>query len=191
MGNNILVTDLMEKGFSPLALRYLVLTSHYRKGMNFTWSSLTAAQSALDKLCEFVKNSKTQNLQNSKQTLSKEKLKKLDGFRARFVSAVNNDLNFPQGLAVVWEMIKSNIPGLDKLELLLDWDQILGLGLANTQEGIKVPEEVTKLVGERESLRKAGKFVEGDKVRMQIEALGFTIKDTATGPVIKSFSSHS
>ncbi|KKU38088.1 MAG: Cysteine-tRNA ligase [Candidatus Amesbacteria bacterium GW2011_GWA1_46_35] len=191
LGNNILVTDLMEKGFSPLALRYLVLTSHYRKGMNFTWSSLTAAQSALDKLCEFVKNSKTQNLQNSKQTLSKEKLKKLDGFRARFVSAVNNDLNFPQGLAVVWEMIKSNIPGLDKLELLLDWDQILGLGLANTQEGIKVPEEVTKLVGERESLRKAGKFVEGDKVRMQIEALGFTIKDTATGPVIKSFSSHS
>ncbi|KKU02622.1 MAG: hypothetical protein UX05_C0010G0014 [Candidatus Amesbacteria bacterium GW2011_GWC2_45_19] len=54
----------------------------------------------------------------------------------------------------------------------------MGLGLANTQEGIKVPEEVTKLVGERESLRKAGKFVEGDKVRMQIEA-------------IKSFSSHS
>ena len=73
---------------------------------------------------------------------------------------------------------------MDKLDLVLDWDQILGLGLANVQEGIKVPEEIAKLAGERESLRKAGKFVEADRVRMQIEALGFTIKDTAMGPVI-------
>ncbi len=190
LGNNILVTDLIQKGFSPLALRYLILTSHYRKGMNFTWSSLAAAQSAYDKLCQFVKDSRFK-VQDSRRELSKEKLKKIDQFRVRFLEAVNNDLNFPQGLAILWEMVKSNIPDMDKVDLVLDWDQILGLGLANVQEGIEVPEEVTKLAGERESLRKAGKFVEADRVRMQIEALGFTIKDTAMGPVIRSFNSHS
>lgn len=175
------VEDVAEKGFDPMALRYLYLTAHYRTPLSFTWSSLAAAQSALDKLCEF-----TGATRESRVSLSKEKLKKIDQFRARFVSAVNNDLNFPQGLAVVWEMVKSNIGDYDKLELLLDWDQILGLGLANAQEGIKVPEEVTKLAGERESLRKAGKFVEADKVRMQIETLGFIVKDTATGPILNA-----
>ena len=183
LGNNILVTDLIQKGFSPSALRYLILTSHYRKGMNFTWSSLAAAQSAYDKLVEFVK-SRRAGEQESRRELSKEKLKKIDQYRTRFLEAMNNDLNFPQGLAVLWEMVKSNIPDIDKLDLVLDWDQILGLGLTNAQGGVKVPEEVAKLAGERESLRKLGKFVEGDKVRMQIEDKGFTIKDTATGPVL-------
>lgn len=181
LGNMYRVEDVAEKGFDPMALRYLYLTAHYRTPLSFTWSSLAAAQSALDKLCEF-----TGATRESRVSLSKEKLKKIDQFRARFVSAVNNDLNFPQGLAVMWEMIKSNIPDMDKLDLILDWDQILGLGLANAGGGIKIPEEVTKLTGEREALRKAGKFVEGDKVRMQIEAQGFIIKDTATGPVLNA-----
>jgi len=179
LGNMYRVEDVTEKGFDPMALRYLYLTAHYRTPLSFTWSSLTAAQSALDKLCEF-----TRATRELRVSLSKEKLKKIDQFKARFLQAVNNDLNFPQGLAVVWEMVKSNIPDYDKLELLLDWDQILGLGLASVQETGVVPEEAKKLAGEREALRKAGKFVEADKVRMQIEARGFTIKDTATGPVI-------
>ena len=131
---------------------------------------MAAAQSAYDKLTQFVLA--TRNPQSAiRKELSKEKLKKIDKYRERFLEAVNNDLNFPQGLAVLWEMAKSNIPDMDKLDLVLDWDQILGLGLANVQEGIKVPEEIAKLAGERESLRKAGKFVEADRVRMQIEAL--------------------
>ena len=183
LGNNYTVTDLDGKGFGPMALRYLYLTANYRTPLNFTWSSLAAAQSAYDKLAEFVR-SRRAGEQESRRELSKEKLKKIDQFRTRFLEAVNNDLNLPQGLAVVWEMVKSNIPDMDKADLILDWDQILGLGLANAQEGVKVPDVVTKLVGERESLRKAGKFVEGDKARMQIEALGFIVKDTPTGPII-------
>ncbi|MEK7091340.1 MAG: cysteine--tRNA ligase, partial [Patescibacteria group bacterium] len=190
LGNMYRVEDVAEKGFDPMALRYLYLTAHYRTPLSFTWSSLAAAQSAYDKLCQFVQGSRltpsrfASKVQGSRRELSKEKLKKIDQFRVRFLEAVNNDLNFPQGLAMVWGMVKSNIPDYDKLEMLLDWDQILGLGLANVQKGIKVPEEIAKLAGERESLRKAGKFVEADKVRMQIEALGFTIKDTAMGPAI-------
>jgi len=97
---------------------------------------------------------------------------------------VNNDMNFAMGLAVVWEMVKSNIPDMDKADLLLDWDQILGLSLVSAREDIKVPEEVTRMVNEREGLRKSGKFVEADAVRMQIEKLGFIVKDGPTGPAI-------
>lgn len=185
LGNNILVSDLIEKGFSPLAHRYLILTSHYRKGLNFTWSSIAGAQTAYDKLREFVKKCSVLSAQG-RTALSKEKLKKLDRFREKFLESVNNDLNFPQGLAVVWEMMKSNIPDMDKREQLLDWDQILGLGLTEAQTGVEVPEEVKRLAGERESLRKAGKFVLADEVRMKVEELGYTIKDTNGGPVFNA-----
>lgn len=178
-GNNYKVPDILEKGFSALALRYLYLTVHYRSPINFTWSSLAAAQSALDKIYEFVRKAKNQTA--ARVELSKEKLKKLDDFRQRFLDAVNNDLNFPQGLAVLWEMLKSNVPDYDKLDLLLDWDQVLGLDLANVQNNLDVPEEVKRLAGTRESLRKAGKYVEADNIRMQIEKLGWEVKDTNAG----------
>ena len=184
LGNNVLVTDLVEKGFSPLALRYLALTSHYRKGLNFTWSSLAAAQTAYEKLKMFIKSGRVEELE-SRRSLSKEKLKKIDQYQARFMEAVNNDLNFPMALGVMWETLKSNIPDFDKRELILDWDQILGLGLANPDEVKTVPEEIKKLAGDREVLRKQGKFVEADNVRMEIEKLGYTIKDTAHGTDIQ------
>ncbi len=181
LGNFYKLQDVLDKGFSALSLRYLYLTANYRTPLNFTWSSLAAAQSALDKIYDFVRKTKTQS-DSARVELSKEKLKKLEDFRTRFLDSLNNDLNFPQGLGVVWEMLKSNIPDYDKLDLLLDWDQILGLDLANVQDNIQVPEDVKKLAGERDSLRKAGKYVEADNVRMQIEKLGWEIKDTPTGP---------
>lgn len=176
LGNNVLVTDLVEKGFSPMALRYLILTSHYRKGINFTWSSIAGAQSAYDKLTLFVRSSK-----GERKELSQEKLKKLDGFRQRFMTAVSEDLGWPGALAVVWEMIKSNIPDYDKVDQLLDWDQILGFGLAEMGEDV-VPEEVKRLGQEREQLRRAGKYVDADGARMEVEKLGWTIEDTKMGP---------
>ncbi|MBI5358834.1 cysteine--tRNA ligase [Candidatus Amesbacteria bacterium] len=182
LGNNILVTDLIEKGFSPLALRYLILTSHYRKGMNFTWSSIAGAQTAYDKLKEFVK-SRRAGEQESRSTLSKEKLKKIDLFRNKFLNSVDDDMNFAMGLAVVWEMVKSNIPDMDKLDLLLDWDQILGLDLANVTE-VEIPEQIKKLALIRENLRREGKFVEADEIRMTLEQKGYLVKDTANGTVI-------
>ena len=115
--------------------------------------------------------------------MSREKLKKIDGYRNRFLESVNNDLKFAQGLAVVWEMIKSNIPDMDKLELLLDWDSILGLDLANISE-IEIPEQIKQMVTIRENLRREGKFVEADELRMELEQKGYFIKDTANGTVV-------
>ena len=179
LGNNVLVTDLVEKGFSPMALRYLILTSHYRKGINFTWSSIAGAQSAYDKLTQFVRSAK-----GERKELSQEKLKKLDGYRQRFMQAVNEDMGWPAALAVMWEVIKSNIPDYDKMDQILDWDQILGLGLSEIGEET-VPEEVKALGQEREQLRRAGKYVEADGARMKIEHLGWTVEDTKMGPKFK------
>jgi cysteinyl-tRNA synthetase len=184
LGNTYRVQDVIEKGFSPMALRYLYLTAHYRSPMNFTWSSIAAAQNAYDKLTEFVRQAKAQGTEGRKE-LSREKLAKLDDLRDRFMGAINDDLGFPQGLAVMWEMIKSNIPDMDKLELLLDWDQVLGLRLSEAQESLQVPDEVRELAAEREKLRQAGKYVEADTVRMKIEKLGWGVKDTSAGPQFK------
>jgi cysteinyl-tRNA synthetase len=184
LGNNILATDLVEKGFSPMALRYLILTSHYRKGLNFTWSSLAAAQSALEKLRQFVLEVRKKGTAGARVELSREKLKKLDGFRTKFIGAVSDDLGIPAGLAVVWEMLKSNIPDYDKLDQLLEWDQILGFNLNAVSEE-ETPDEIKEMSAEREGLRKSGKFVEADIWRRKIEEKGWTVEDTKLGPRIK------
>ena len=188
LGNFYRIDDILEKGFSPIALRYLFMTAHYRSPLNFTWSSLTSAQRALDKLKEFVgaRSSRPERTQ-----LSEPKLKKIDQYRAKFLNALNDDLNFPQALAVVWEMVKSNIPDYDKRELLLDWDQVLGLNLNSIQSEVVVPELVKQLVQQREDLRKSAKFALADEVRKEIELHGFLVKDTANGTQISSRSTSS
>ena len=179
LGNLFRVEDVTEKGFSPLALRYLYLTAHYRSPLNFTWSALAAAQTAYDRLVAFVRA--TRKMASARVELSREKLKKLDGFRLRFQGAVDEDMGLPQAIAVVWEMLKSNIPDYDKLDALLDWDQVLGLNLANVGEE-EVPEEVRRLGAEREALRVAGRYVEADHARMAIEKVGWEVRDTSLGP---------
>jgi cysteinyl-tRNA synthetase len=186
LGNNVLVIDLIEKGFNPMALRYLILTSHYRKGINFTWSSLAAAQTAYDKLKEFINKSRVgESDGGSRKQLSKEKAKKLEEYRQRFSQAVSDDMGFPQALAVMWEMVKSNIPDYDKADQILDWDQLLGLKFSETGVEKEVPSEIKTMASIREKLRLEGKYVEADSVRMQMEKAGWTVNDTPAGLVIK------
>jgi cysteinyl-tRNA synthetase len=183
LGNMYRVEDVTEKGFSPMALRYLYLTGHYRTPINFTWSSLTAAQNAYDKLSRFVRDTRSK-IGDSRKELSREKLKKLEDYRARFESCVNEDMGLPGGLGVIWEMLKSNLPDYDKMDQLLDWDQILGLKLSDVQEE-EAPADVKEMAVRRESLRKAGKFVEADSWRGKIEAKGWTVEDSKLGPKLK------
>ncbi len=180
LGNSILVKGLIAKGFSPLALRYLVLTSHYRQGLNFTWESLKAAQNALERLYETAAKLKVSKVSG----VSKE----MGEWKEKFEEAVADDLGMPQGLAVVWEMLKSDLPNEEKYALLVDWDRVLGLGLAKLKvksEKLKVPEKVEELVDERERLRKEKKFAEADEARKRIEAEGWLLEDTPEGPKLK------
>ena len=176
LGNFYTIDDIVKKGFDPLALRYLFLGAGYRETLNFTWDSLTAAQNGLERLRTQISSLKSET---SRTVLSEEKETKVENFRNDFLEALADDLNTPKALAVLWEMLKSNIPSIDKYEMALSFDEILGLnlesGISNLEE--KIPENVQELITKREQLRKSGEFGEADKIRDEINSLGFDTND--------------
>lgn len=178
LGNFYTVDDVIKKGFYPLSLRYLYLTAHYRDPMNFTWESLEGAQNALIKLWKIVNELHNET---GRTVLSNEKMDKLEDYRNRFLESVNDDLNTPRALAVMWEALKSNIPSPDKLDFLLYVDDILGLwrdsDLSNISKGKELPDDIRKLMEKREQLRKDKNFEEADKIRKQIEDAGYEVED--------------
>lgn len=176
LGNFFTIKDVEEKDIDPLALRYFYMTAHYRKHMNFTWDALRDAQRAYKRLINVIRET-GQDVERT--VLSGEKLEKINAYRASFTDAITDDLNFPEALAVVWEVAKSNIPGVDKRDLLLAFDEVLGLKLSEQSQ--KLPEadsaHIIALRKEREELRANKKFEEADALRQQIEELGYTVQD--------------
>jgi cysteinyl-tRNA synthetase len=189
LGNFVTVQDLAKKGYDPLSLRYLILTSHYRKGLNFSFQSLESAQSALNNLREHVRAVRGQT---QRTVLSDEKRKKVEEYSRRFQQSVSDDLNIPQALATLWEALKSNIPSEDKYDLAISFDEVFGLDLARVESlpkqssgELEIEEGVKALVEEREKLRKLGKFEEADEIRKKIESKKYIIEDTPKGPRVK------
>ncbi|MDO8341138.1 MAG: cysteine--tRNA ligase, partial [Candidatus Woesebacteria bacterium] len=166
-----------DKGFGPLDLRYFYLSGKYNEQLNFTWEGLNSAKIALEKIqnqLEIFKSNKDRSV------ISNEKLEKLDKYRNDFISSLNDDLNTPKALATLWEVIKSGIPSQDKYDLILDFDEVLGLNLKeSSDEKHEVPENIKKLINERNKLRNEKRFEESDKIRDKIIELGFGVKDTA------------
>ncbi|MFI5241171.1 MAG: cysteine--tRNA ligase [Microgenomates group bacterium] len=183
LGNFYTIEDVIKKGVDPIALRYLYLTSHYRDPLNFTWDSLTASQSALERLRNQYSSLKSET---ERTALSQEKQDKVDSYRDNFISSVNDDLNTAKAIGVMWEMLKSNVPSGDKVDLLTTFDEILGFGLSETKnKELVIPEEVKNLLAEREKLRGEKKFDEADEIRKKILKLGFELKDTIDGIKLK------
>jgi cysteinyl-tRNA synthetase len=183
LGNIVTIQELVEKGYNPLAFRYLVLTSHYKKGLNFTYEALDSAQTALSNLRAQVLAARQQT---RRTVLSKEKEQKVAEFNTEFVKALSDDLNAPQALATLWSALKSNIPSEDKYDLAMTFDEVLGLGLSSiTEKKLDVPSGIIKLRDKREDLRNSGKFDEADKVREEIEAKGYILHDTSGGTQVK------
>jgi cysteinyl-tRNA synthetase len=181
LANFYTVSDIVEKGFDPLALRYLYLGANYRDPLNFTWESLQAAQNALNKLKSQISNHEHLGgvkSQSDRTVLSEEKEKKVEEYRNQFMESVNDDLNTAKGLAVLWEMLGSNIPSGDKYDLAMGFDEILGLNLSESRiKNQEVPNNIKKLMEKREKLRKEKNFEEADKLRTQIEEAGYKVED--------------
>jgi cysteinyl-tRNA synthetase len=172
-GNAYTLAYLKEKGFSPLDFRYLCLTANYRTQLNFTWESLQAARTTLNKLYDFARSTTPSG------TL-------LEQYDQQFTAAINDDLNLPKALAVAWEMLNDEkfLPA-DKMTSLLKFDKVLGLGLDQPPE-IMIPAEVQQLAEQREQARLAKDFTKSDELRQQIGALGYEVEDTPTGQKVKS-----
>lgn len=173
--------DLQKKGIEPLALRYQFLQTHYKQQMNFTWEGAKAAQDGLNNLRKQILVLKNQT---QRTALSSDKLDQLDSFRQKFADALANDLQLPQAVAVVWEMLKSNIPSTDKLDQLIQFDQVLGLKLNEVTEE-KIPDEIVKLAKQREEVRKSGDFKKSDELRKAILKKGYVVEDSPDGFKIK------
>lgn len=184
LGNFYTIEDVIKKNIDPLALRYLYLTSHYRSELNFTWESLGAAQNTLAQLRTYMTNL---SHESNRTNLSNEKLEKVDGFRDKFDAALANDMNTPQALAVVWEVLKSNIPSPDKYDLLMDFDDVLGLAL-RVGPAETIPKNMQNLGKKIDQLRKEKKFQEADAVRSHIMQLGYSVETTTSGTVVKKSS---
>jgi cysteinyl-tRNA synthetase len=175
LGNAYTMQDLAERGYSPFDLKYFYATGHYQKQLNFTFEALNAAKSARERLVQIAQKYKEAE---ERTILSNEKLAKVRNFQGEFKSALEDNLNMPQALAVVWEAMKSNIPDYDKYDLLQNFDEVLGLGIM-TQEIQKMPWEIVELLKKRDELRAQGKFDEADAIRDEIEKRGFTVQDSA------------
>lgn len=160
------VQDIEKKGFDPLALRYLYLQTHYRQEMNFTWDALEGSQKALGRL-----RTEVSGYEEPKVGCAE--------FEEKFEAAINNDLNMPEALAIVHELIKSDYPSSAKAESLKKFDQVLGLDLFRPlkKTEAKVPDEVQKLIDEREELRKQRRFHLADQLRNKIKKLGWEVHD--------------
>lgn len=170
LGNFYTVEDVVKKGFDPFSLRYLFLTAHYRKRINFTWEALSAAQNALGRLKALVGEYKKADEQTSKGAVD-------DTFNKEFRDAIGDDLNMPRALAVVWEVTKSNLSDKEKYELIVRFDEVLGLNLKDV-EAEKISPEAQKLMDLRGELRKKGDYAEADKIRDRlVSEFGIKIKD--------------
>jgi cysteinyl-tRNA synthetase len=175
LGNFYTIDDVIKKGFDPLALRYLFMGAQYRETLNFTWDSLQAAQNALEKLRNQISALKNQD---NRTILSEEKEKQVDEYRNKFIAAMNDDINTPQALGVVWDMLKSNIPSTDKLDLAYSFDEVLGLHLSEVPNPkIQIPDNIKIMMDQRQKLRGEGKYDEADKIRDEIQKLGFGVSD--------------
>jgi cysteinyl-tRNA synthetase len=189
-GNFFTILDIEAKGFEPMALRLLFLQSHYRSQLNFTWESLEAAQTSWNKLKRMLAD--WQGLADKYAQFSSE----AQAYQEQFINFIENDLKTPEAVAVLWEVVKSDLPKKEKRALLLEFDQILGLGLNQItadqtgQVAIEdLPAEIQQLLDKRNQARQDQDWSSADKIRQQISKLGYQVEDTPQGQAVRRSSS--
>jgi len=165
LGNGYTAGQLIEMGYDPLAHKYLVLTSHYRKGLEFSFDSLDASQVALNKLRGLINEWVDGGQIN-------------ENYKKEFIELLSNDLSTSEALALVWKLIKDeSVKNEDKKATILDFDNVLALDLGKKIEEEIIPEEIKKLVEERQEARNNKNWAESDKLREKIKSLGYLVED--------------
>ena len=176
-GNFLTLQDLIDKKFNPLDYRYLCLTSHYRKPLNFSWEALETAKNSYDNLKEKIREIKTK-----KDSKNKEKI---GSYEEKFLKENNNDLNTPKSLAILWAVIKDNNLGSKEKNLLVqEFDKVLGLNLIKIEKE-KLSKDALDLIKEREKARKEKNYKKADIIRERLKKKGLILEDTKEGTKIK------
>jgi cysteinyl-tRNA synthetase len=167
-----LESAFLNKGIDPLAYRFATFQTHYRKPMEYSDEAVIAAQNGL------------QHLRNQVRTLMEaaETPAAIDPtFSEQLRRTINNDLNMPQALAVIQELLKSELPAAEKLATLLDFDRVLGLELGKLMQEQELPPDIQALFEARKQARLQKQWALSDQLRDQLQALGYTVQDTSQG----------
>ncbi len=195
LGNCYRLDELLEKGYSPQAIRYLLLSAHYRTKLNMTEKSLKAAEVTVKKIKGFV-----QGMASHKPGKSVRNNKKIDGIiksaREAFEKAMDDDLGISDALSAIFSLMTRVNRERDAGRLsredasrvygfMIDVDRVLGLGLEKLPLKTDIPDEITLLASEREQLRREKRFREADRLRDRIRKKGFVVEDTPEGPRIR------
>ena len=177
-GGLFTISELEGLGYKPLAYRYLVLLTQYRKPLDFTLTNLDAAKSAYERITKKIIEIKEKPINGEDKTKRYEK---------EFLEAINDDLNTPLAIQTLQKVLDDiNFDSKKKLELLERFDEVLGLGIKEMKrENIKIPDNIKRLIEGREKLRKEKKWAEADILRERIKERGYLIKDTPEGPEIE------
>ena len=194
-GNAYTRADIEARGFDAMALRYFYTTALYRSRLNFTFRALQAAQTSLERL-----RSRAYTLllaSNRSEALSTDTLAS-NPWQTTFLAAVENDLNFPRAMALVWQMLRTDeLDATHKVRLLLDFDRILGFGLREyllSEEPERkrdprtylaaVPVEIAAQVETRQAMREQKRFGEADQIRANLATAGYSVRDTRRGSLV-------
>ena len=176
LGNDYTVADVAARGDTPMELRYLYLNVQYRQKLNFTWAAMEAAKSAYSKLCNLLLAHKNSNVQTDREVL--------DGYRQKFEEAINDDLNVPLAMGVLWTMLKlpkSN----DVYKLALEFDKVFALDFDKVKEvespALVIPEDIKAIAEQRLQARKEKNWAESDRLRDELAQKGYAVKDTPNG----------
>ena len=179
LNNLYTLDDLQKKGYSPEVYRMFNFSSSYRIPINFTWEAIDASSKALIKLKEGY-----QNHLNGNDEIEDDVI---ENYEEKFHQAINDDLNMPMAMSVVWDVIKNPIKSKKMADLLLKFDSVLGIKINEPieQEKNKIPNEIIELAEKRKIARDNKNWEESDRLRDEILAKGYSIKDTQNGYEIK------
>jgi cysteinyl-tRNA synthetase len=184
LGNGIRLSGLMDEGFSPLVYRYWLLSGHYRSSMNFTFEALKASKQALFRLKRFI----VEECKNVAGVVD-------EGYREKFHTAINDDLDTPRALALMWDVVKdASLSPADKVATLKEMDSVFDIGLSDDVSDVvrelgivskeEIPEEIQSLLDAREIARATHNWTESDHIREVLNFKGYTIEDTPQGQKI-------
>ncbi len=179
MGNSFILSDIEAQGIDPLAFRYLCLTAQYDTRLNFTFTSLKAAQRALLRLRNMVWQ---WSFQTNGSSADAETVSQWQG---RFKSLVDDNLNMPGALALMWELAHSDVSPSTKLELLTYFDRVLGLNITNVLGDYAVPSEVVNEISHRSEHRGRQDYARADSIRASLADSGYVVQDSSAATLVR------
>ncbi|MDR0850750.1 MAG: cysteine--tRNA ligase [Christensenellaceae bacterium] len=174
LGNSYTISQLEDKGYSAMDFKYFCENTHYRKQINFTFEALNSARVARLNLKKILLEHKNGNEKTAESILK--------DYDKQFLDAINDDLNIPLALGVLWTMLK--LPRSKQIhQKVIEFDRVFALNLSKeeAQKTEEIPEQIIKLAQERQIARAQKNWAESDRLRDEIAAQGFSVKDTKEG----------